>query len=82
MPSDFFIERYAKERHQAHLMETALDRRARMARAPAQQLRRLMRSRTLSALGLIAGLLVMALQQLMARVGRRRAQASLQANGR
>lgn len=64
MRNELFIERYANERHQAHLSEAALDRVARTARAPAQPGLRLVRSGVASLQRLIAALVVLTRQRL------------------
>jgi hypothetical protein len=72
MRNELFIERYANERHQAHLSEAAHDRRAGEARAPAQRsVRHLMRSGAVSILRLSAALIVLARPQLASHIGRR-----------
>lgn len=72
MRNELFIERYANERHQAHLSEAALDRVAGMAGAPAQQLRlRLVQSRAASVQRLVAALGTLARQQLASHIGGR-----------
>ena len=65
MRNEFFVERYAHERHEAHLSEAVLNREARAVAAPARQLRRRpMRLRPASVLIPIANLVVLARQQL------------------
>jgi hypothetical protein len=72
MKSEFFIERYANERHQAHLSEAALDRAARTAEAPAQQLGlRILWSRVASVLRLSAALVAPARQDVASQIGDR-----------
>lgn len=57
MRNEFFIERYAHERHHTYLSEAVLDREADAVGAPARQLRRrTMRSRAPSVLSVIANL--------------------------
>jgi hypothetical protein len=83
MRNEFFIERYANERHQAHLSEAARDRRARTAGAPAlERVSRFLRSRAASVLWLTKVLARSKHQQLASRTGVRVQRVCWRMNGR
>jgi len=70
MRNEFFIERYAHEKHQTHLREAALERQGRTSSASVRHLgRRTIRSPAATALSLIGSLVGLAHRQVVGQVG-------------
>jgi hypothetical protein len=81
MRNEFFIERYAHEKHQAHLCEAALERQSASSAKVRQLGRSTIRSQVATALSLIRALVRLPRQRVVAQVGRR-VRTTMLAHGR